>query len=253
MALKQIETWKINKERHGKYFPTNKEKYGKYFPTRQDKRMYEQMWFEKKANSPQPPSKNLEAHKDKPELLQQIHNFFHQPDGSRQIIAFLAIIFVFAFLYIIGTWSYDSKPKPSLTIGVSHGQIMMHLDNFILLSKRLFTDKGEPRYMGSTTDHLTQVEIIGNENDVLVAAVKFWVPNDAPEIVVRDSGISLRFIKNTVPEWEGGGDWLNSALDRIMSTKRKMGEEKIIIGNKAITLFVAPPTITIVVKHKDAI
>jgi len=80
IALQQIEMWKINKKRHGKYFPANIEKYGKWFPTRQDKRMYEQEWFTKIANGPQPyPKKIIKKQKSKIKLIQRIKNHLNQP------------------------------------------------------------------------------------------------------------------------------------------------------------------------------
>lgn len=146
----------------------------------------------------------------------------------------------------------DAQTEKPLTIGISYNQIMEYLGQYISMSKS--TDvRGQPRYMGQTSDNLAMLEIIGNKEDVSQTTLIIGVPNDAPNILVRNSAMLLRFIKNVAPEWESGSDWAASALKRVSSTGDS--EEIIIKGDKSINLSFIKVLgmVTVTVKHKKAI
>lgn len=138
-----------------------------------------------------------------------------------------------------------------LTIGISYNQIMVYLDQYISMSKSSDID-GQPRYNGKTSDDLAFLEIIGNKKDVSQAGLMFGIPTDAPTIVVRNTGLLIRFMKNVVPEWKGGWKWVTSAIERMSSTG---GSEKIIMGRKLIevTQIKVYGIVCVSVKHKNAI
>ena len=80
----------------------------------------------------------------------------------------------------------------------------------------------------------------------------FGIPSDSPDIIVRNTGILIRFMKNVVPEWNGGTEWVTSALERISTTNKP---ERIIMGNKLIEvqLIKVYGIACVTVKHKNAI
>jgi len=145
----------------------------------------------------------------------------------------------------------NAQTEKSLTIGISYNQTMEYLDQFISMSKSSDVD-GQPRYMGQTSDNLAMLEIIGNKNDVSQASLMIGIPNDAPKILIRNTAILLRFMKNVAPEWKSGSDWATSALGRVSSTDEP---EEIIRGSKSIKLSVIKVLgiICVTVKHKNAI
>ena len=145
----------------------------------------------------------------------------------------------------------NAQTKKPLTIGISYNQIMEYLDQYISMSKSSDV-RGQTSYMGQTSDNLAILEIIGNKKDVSQATLMIGIPNDAPKILVRNTAILLRFMKNIAPEWKSGSDWATSALKRISST----GEpEEIIRGSKSIKLSLIKVLgiVSVTVKHKNTI
>ena len=145
----------------------------------------------------------------------------------------------------------SGKTAKPLAIGISYSQIMEYLDQFISMSKSSDV-RGQTRYMGQTSDNLAMLEIIGNKEDISQATLMFAVPNDAPNILVRNSAMLLRFMKNIAPEWESGSNWSTSALKRVGLTGKP---EEIIIGDKSIKLSIIASLgfVSVTVKHKKAI
>jgi len=88
----------------------------------------------------------------------------------------------------------NAQTSKLLTIGISYNQIMEYLDQYISMSKS--TDvRGQQRYMGQTSDNLAMLEIIGNKKNVSQATLMIGIPNDAPQIVLRNTAMLLRFGK----------------------------------------------------------
>jgi len=163
---------------------------------------------------------------------------------------FTVVLIAFMFMSFL-TSKANAQTEQPLTIGISYNQIMEYLDQYISMSKSSDID-GQPRYNGQTSDDMAFLEIIGNKKDVSQAGLMLGIPIDAPTILVRNTAILLRFMKNVVPEWKGGVEWVTSALERISSTG---GSEKIIMGRKSIevTLIKVYGIVCVSVKHKNAI
>jgi hypothetical protein len=174
---------------------------------------------------------------------------------KREIVMRKKVIFTIGLIPILLasflTSKTNAQTEKPLTIGISYNQIMEYLDQYIPMSKSSDV-RGQPRYMGQTSDNLAMLEIIGIKNDVSQATLMIGIPNDSPKILIRNSGILLRFIENIAPEWKAGSDWATSALKRLGST----GEpEEIIKGSKSIKLSLIKVLgiVSVTVKHKNAI
>lgn len=160
---------------------------------------------------------------------------------GRRII-FLLVLFI--------TSIANAQTEKPLTIGVSYNQIMEYLDSVISMSKSSDVN-GLPSYTGQTEDDLAMLEILGEKSDVIKAAILIAIPNDDKKVLIKNSAMILRFLKNIIPQWEGAADWVTSALKRTNST----GEpEEIVKGNKLVRLSFLKVfgMISLSVKHKDA-
>jgi len=147
--------------------------------------------------------------------------------------------------------SQQLNDRIPLTIGISYNQIMEDLDQYISQSKSSDV-RGQPRYMGTTSDSLVILEIIGVKKDISQATLMIGIPNDAPKILVRNTAILMRFMKNIAPEWRLASDWATGALKCIIAT----GEtEEIIRGSKSIKISLIKflGIVSVTVKHKNAI
>jgi len=194
------------------------------------------------------------------------YNLKKKKSQQAQGIGCLIIIVIFVIIYMTGSNSSDSKktetsnpksPEESrkeqaetpLTIGVSYNQIMNYLDSDISMSRA--TDvRGQPRYMGQTSDYMAVLEIIGSREDVSQATLMLSCSKDAPEALVRNTAILLRFVKNIDSENYLGSDWINSALEHLNQTGEPV--EKI-VGSKLIKVSqIERLGMTVVtVKHKN--
>ena len=67
----------------------------------------------------------------------------------------------------------------------------------------------------------------------------------------EDSAIMLRFLKSTVPEWSGSGDWATGTIDRLAT--KGSGSETVIRGEKAIEISLTGETgrLSVTVEHKS--
>jgi hypothetical protein len=122
--------------------------------------------------------------------------------------------------------------------GVSFDQINAYLESYITLKKSSAVD-GQDRYMGSTADSLAVLEVIGPKNDVVQASLIVGLPNDAPQILARNMGMLIRFIKNVAPEWKGGSEWATAAIGKVTANPDK--SEKKVVGRKLITMKLFQP------------
>ncbi len=100
------------------------------------------------------------------------------------------------------------------TLGVSYVNMMSYLSNMFTM-KQESQVQGKDRWMGQTANQLALLELIGDKDDLSSVSLMFGVPNDAPNVVIENSAILLRFLKNAVPEWNDSSAWATDALEQI--------------------------------------
>jgi len=152
-------------------------------------------------------------------------------------------------LTIVPLVSKKHIPEDNM-IGVSYYQVIKGLSDFFSM-KKTTPVKGQDRYMGMTEDNLALLEIIGNKTNISQATLMIAIPSDAPDAIVRNSALLLRFLINTVPEWETSSDWVSTALKRIADSPDD--SQEIIKKNKRITMkpFKELGMVSITIKHKE--
>lgn len=135
-------------------------------------------------------------------------------------------------------------------IGISYYQVMEYLSNFFLMEKSTPV-RGQERYMGQTPDNLAILEIIGNKNNISQATIMIGIPNDAPDKLVRNTVLAIRFLENTVPEWTDSNEWITANAKRVADIPG-VSDVKVVKGNKLITMTFLKPfgMLTLTVKHK---
>jgi hypothetical protein len=109
---------------------------------------------------------------------------------------------------------------------------MNYLNNFFKMERATPVD-GEDRYMGQTESKLGMLETIGKKENLTSASLMVFFPNDKPELVVENTAIALRFLKNVAPEWKDSSDWFNEAIEKF---GRGVTKESKVIGEKAIEM-----------------
>lgn len=112
-----------------------------------------------------------------------------------------------------GSWRSESSISAA-GIGRSYDQIMQGLSSHFTM-RTSSPVQGNERIMGSTSDRLALIEVIGPRDSIVQTSLIIGVPSDAPAIVARNTTLLLRFINNAVPDWTGGVDWTTSVLRRI--------------------------------------
>ncbi|WP_461518093.1 hypothetical protein [Porticoccus sp.] len=132
--------------------------------------------------------------------------------------------------------------------GVSFDQVKADLDTYITLEESSPVN-GQDRYMGLSVDGVALLEVIGPKHDVVQASLMVGLPNDAPEILARNSAILIRFLKNVTPEWEGGAEWATAAISKVTANPGE--KEQKVIGSKLITIELFPPLAMLSISLKE--
>ncbi|MBA7670237.1 hypothetical protein ES703_78382 [subsurface metagenome] len=135
-------------------------------------------------------------------------------------------------------------------IGISYYQVMEYLSDFFLMEKSTPVD-GQDRYMGQTADNLAILEIIGNKDNISQATIMIGIPNDAPDKLVRNTILAIRFLENTVPEWTNSNEWITANAKRVADIPG-VSDVKVVKGNKLITMMFLKTfgMVSLTVKHK---
>jgi len=128
-----------------------------------------------------------------------------------------------------------STVRRSQGLGRTQRQILSNLEEYFPRVEQSTPVDGKPRRMGQTADNLACIEIIGDQQDVYSVCVMIGIPNDAPDILVRNTVIALILLENALPNWPGHVDWFNAAVERIMASPEKTSEE-IRLGNAIVNL-----------------
>ena len=89
-----------------------------------------------------------------------------------------------------------------------------------------------PRVIGESPDGFAFLELIGPERDIAKATIMVAMPSDDPGAIVMNAAYMVGLLKNLVPNWSGGGDW----LAKHFAVAADEGEARTIQGNVEITL-----------------
>ena len=84
--------------------------------------------------------------------------------------------------------------------------------------------------MGSTSENLATIELIGSKSDIQQATFMLGLPNDAPSVVRRNTLLLSRFLENIVPEWPSSDVWVAESTKKLV----KRGEKISVIKDRKI-------------------
>jgi hypothetical protein len=117
-------------------------------------------------------------------------------------------------------------------IDLTRDQVSAGLVRFIRLERGTSVG-GYERYMGSTSDTLGTLEVIGPAENVIQATLLLGRPTDiSDEVLARNSALLSQFVKNIDLYWVGSDKWVDEALGRA-----RHGEIPTIVrGSKHIKL-----------------
>jgi hypothetical protein len=157
-----------------------------------------------------------------------------------------ALILAFVFALLVGVAS-DALSAGTNT-GLSYSQMTQHLSSYFAL-ERSTPVNGQPRYMGATADKMALLELIGDHNDLAQATLIIGLPNNAQAILVRNSAMLMRFVKNAAPNWAGSSDWTTTALKKAIATGNPVSAVR---GARRISVSFQKPLgmVLVTVKHK---
>ena len=93
---------------------------------------------------------------------------------------------------------------------------------------------GTPRIMGTSSNSLAILDLIGPPADLTEVSITVGVPSDAPEVIVMNAAYMMGLIKNTLPGWSGSNDWLEANLP----VAQRVGKAQTSYGNAVVTLSV---------------
>ena len=114
-----------------------------------------------------------------------------------------------------------SRPK---TLGVSYDQMMQYLAAMFQM-ERAPPRQGYERYLGKRPGGAALIELLGAKDDLSEAALMVFFPRDDPKIFGDNTAILIRFMKNALPEWVQGGEWVTNAVKKLAASPHGTAEE----------------------------
>lgn len=170
----------------------------------------------------------------------------------------IAITGFFLFMVVVGSFSDPSEnkvaestknaqptpnvinnteptPTPSKevkkSLGITYDQITKGFDKYIPEITRSDLRDGRERYLGSSKDSLSTLEIIGPKQDVESVSLLIFASKDALENV--DSVIIFsNLLYNVFPNWKDSVTWTSKAIGKI--NKGTSDKEEIEIEGKVL-------------------
>lgn len=91
---------------------------------------------------------------------------------------------------------------------------------------------GQPRVMGTSPDDLAILELIGPPENLQSASIVIFIPADRQDIILKNSVYMLGLVKNVMPEWDGGSDWVVNSLEKLFEEETISTTQ----GNKYVEL-----------------
>lgn len=106
-----------------------------------------------------------------------------------------------------------NETKEKIESGISKSEILRNIETaFEKISYSPLND-GTSRYLGSSSDGGMTIEIIGNKNNVSKATFVYGVTDTNNDITIDNRLLIVnRFLKNTVPEIQDSGVWLENKM-----------------------------------------
>ena len=114
---------------------------------------------------------------------------------------------------------------------------------------------GEPRMIGKVNQSkaVVSVELIGLADNINRATLIIGAIKDGPLILGNIACMAI-FMRNTMPDWQGGMNWLNSSIKKVINAKTSdKAIREIVHGDKRATLsFVKELGLFfLTIEHKD--
>jgi len=136
------------------------------------------------------------------------------------------------------------------SLGISYNQMMLYLSNYFEM-KQSTPVKGQERWIGTKSDGLATLEIVGNHNNITQTSLVIGTPSDDWDVVVENTMITVRFLNNAVPEMgdEDTASWVGKSVAALYKgqtdkVERTCGDKKI-----SMSLWVSESTICTTVKR----
>jgi hypothetical protein len=123
---------------------------------------------------------------------------------------------------------------PAVGLGVTRADAARLYQLFEFTFELETDEKGQAHYVGTVSDDLAIVELIGPEGDITSAFVVINVPKPPDENQASRTIAYLAMLLTVAAEdWEEGTEWLNQSLNN-------MGESRTTYANREIVLVITP-------------
>jgi len=118
-------------------------------------------------------------------------------------------------------------------IGITYDEVTRGLTDWIPMKKATLPD-GRNRYLGTATDKLSMLEVVGERSNIFSATLIIEVPNDANGATLVRQTVTLGiFVKNAMPEWDKClTEWVIPTTERLGTSESESTQR----GNKTIKI-----------------
>jgi hypothetical protein len=118
-----------------------------------------------------------------------------------------------------------SLPPFSFGLGRSDSEILSGLGEYFPRLEPGTTIRGSSRRSGHTADKKASLEIAGDPTDIGSVSVVFEIRNNSQSDTTRNRSICETLIKNALPTWQGGAEWISTVMQNTANSSNKDLEE----------------------------
>jgi hypothetical protein len=118
-----------------------------------------------------------------------------------------------------------SLPPFSFGLGRSDSEILAGLGEYFPRVEPGSTIRGSSRRSGQTSDKKASLEVAGDPKDIGSVSVVFEIRNNSPSDTTRNRSICETLIKNALPTWQGGAEWISTVMQNTANSSSKDLEE----------------------------
>jgi hypothetical protein len=118
-----------------------------------------------------------------------------------------------------------SLPPFSFGLGRSDSEILAGLGEYFPRVEPGSTIRGSSRRSGRMANKKASLEIAGDPTDVGSVSVVFEIRNNSQSDTTRNRSICETLIKNALPTWQGGAEWISTVMQNTANSSNKDLEE----------------------------
>lgn len=146
---------------------------------------------------------------------------------KEDMIGCFTVLVVVAIIFILARGCTGSGDNKINGLGVSRDRIISSLaEKGFAFSGKEDNQNKQQRWIGNTADELSNLELVGEKNELSTINLSFAVPNNDTMAAAQDMIYMSIILGDIFPQWDDRNKWIVSAINQIKDGKAEVIENK---------------------------